>query len=110
MKFNIRQYRAFQNIMKPTKIEDTAKTELLAEILTEFVLPRYMSDNWEFAGYENGEAVFFNTATGEYATASELWSTCKFVEDCAANGGTLPEADEDYTPEDWYADDEDIII
>lgn len=111
MKFDIRQYRAFQSVMKPLTPAEAEKTTLFAQMFAEFVLPHYMSDTWEFAGYNRkGEAEFFNTETGDYATASELWSTCQFVEECAANGGTLPDPDNYYTPDDWCVDDEDILI
>lgn len=111
MKFTTFERNAMFGAMKPETAKDMLTAEILAKMFAEYVLPHYMSDRFEPCGLVDGEMWFTNLDTGELVGWMDLWINCRFVEDCVANGGTLPEADEDdYTPEDWCAGDEDIII
>lgn len=109
MKFSHRQFRAFKALMTPKTPTETEEAAVFAELFAEFVACHYMSDKFEFVGFEGGEAVFTDDR-GDVITASDLWMNCKFVEDL--NSGAIDDPDDPFEPsfdDDGWLDEEIII-
>lgn len=97
-------YNAMFDAMRPDSARDQRVCDLMARIITEFILPRYTCDKYEYQGIIDGEAHFMNLATGELRDWSDIWNECRMTEE---------ERVEDFDLGAYLsfnAEDEDIII